>query len=805
MGNGVELATAYVTLAIEGGDVEGGVRRSLSGVESEAARTGDAAGKKLGDGMSSSFKSGAKKVSALVAGIGAVAIGGALAKGLADSFNADALNAKLTAQLGLSAGQSAKAGHVAGTLFGQNYGTGMEQINEAIRNVIADIGGMRGASDEVLSAISAKALNTANIFDQDLGGVTRAVGQLMKTGLAKNASQAMDIVTAGFQKGADKSGDFLDTLNEYGTQFRKVGIDGVTATGLISQGLQGGARDADLVADAIKEFSIRAIDGSKLTSGAFKSLGLDAEAMQKQIAGGGPGGADGPRHDPGQAPGDQGPGQAGGIATALFGTQAEDLGAALFKLDPSKAAAGLGKVKGAAEQANKAFNDTPTAVLQGFVRQIQQGLVDVMANHVIPLFQKVAPAFQSFAAEMKNGTGAGGALAAVLGTVGSAVAVVAGFLNAHRPVILAVVAAYAAWKTVTLAMAVVGAAQAAWVSILTAAITVNIAVSKAAATASKVWAAGQWLLNAALTANPIGLVVVAIGLLVAAFILALKHSSKFRAIVTGAFTAIKTVVVGAVTAVVNFVKSHWKLLVAILLGPLAIAALLIAKNWSKIKQIFTSSVQAVVRVVKAGFNAVRTGITSAMNAAKSVVTSIWHGIVSIIQKGAATIVAAVRALPGKLKALGSLFKAAGRYIIDAFVNGLKNAAGVVSGIAGNVWDALRSLLNGAIDKINNALEFPIHVLGKDFNINPPDIPHLATGGRATSTTLAVIAEGREPESVLPDSVLHGLLERTAAAARGGGGGGPLVSIGVINAHDDKAVAREIERRQGIATRLARLA
>ena len=56
--------------------------------------------------------------------------------------------------------------------------------------------------------------------------------------------------------------------------------------------------------------------------------------------------------------------------------------------------------------------------------------------------------------------------------------------------------------------------------------------------AAKVWAAGQWLVNAALTANPIGLVVVAIGLLVAALVIAYKKSETFRDIVNAAFDAV---------------------------------------------------------------------------------------------------------------------------------------------------------------------------------------------------------------------------------------------------------------------------
>lgn len=62
---------------------------------------------------------------------------------------------------------------------------------------------------------------------------------------------------------------------------------------------------------------------------------------------------------------------------------------------------------------------------------------------------------------------------------------------------------------------------------------------KAAAAGAKIWAAAQRLLNFALTANPIGLVVVAIAALVAIFVIAWKHSDTFRRIVTGAWRGIQ--------------------------------------------------------------------------------------------------------------------------------------------------------------------------------------------------------------------------------------------------------------------------
>jgi hypothetical protein len=93
------------------------------------------------------------------------------------------------------------------------------------------------------------------------------------------------------------------------------------------------------------------------------------------------------------------------------------------------------------------------------------------------------------------------------------------------------------------------AAVAGFVLAMSAATKVSLAIQTAVRGATIAWTAAQWLLNAALTANPIGLVVVAIGLLVAGIILAYKNSKTFRDIVGKAFDFVK----GKVATVVNFI------------------------------------------------------------------------------------------------------------------------------------------------------------------------------------------------------------------------------------------------------------
>lgn len=91
----------------------------------------------------------------------------------------------------------------------------------------------------------------------------------------------------------------------------------------------------------------------------------------------------------------------------------------------------------------------------------------------------------------------------------------------------------------------------------TAATIGKATAEKAAALSTKVMTAGQWALNAAMSANPIGLVVLAIAALVAGFVLAYNKSAAFRDIVNavgqGASAAIGWIV-DKVEELVGWVK-----------------------------------------------------------------------------------------------------------------------------------------------------------------------------------------------------------------------------------------------------------
>ncbi|MFS8534359.1 MAG: phage tail tape measure protein [Limnochordales bacterium] len=313
----------------------------------------------------------------IAAGAGAAA-GAALSAGITHAVNLSEAQTLLQAQLGLAADDAEVAGTVAGDVFARGFGESLDQVADAIAGVHTNIGALGDLTASELEEMTVQALSLARAFDQDVSQATVAAGQLMKTGLAANATEAFDLLTAGFQAGLDRSGDFLDTIVEYSTQFRDLGLSGEQALGLISQGLQAGARDADMVADALKEFSIEAVAGSERIASAWEELGLDADTMFARIGAGGESAAAALDLTLDALRDVEDPIERGALAVELFGTKAEDLGDALYALDPSAAA--LDNVAGSAAELSQTIEDSPVQQFQAAWR----GLVDTISNEVLP-------------------------------------------------------------------------------------------------------------------------------------------------------------------------------------------------------------------------------------------------------------------------------------------------------------------------------------------------------------------------------------------------------------------------------------
>lgn len=263
----------------------------------------------------------------VAAGAVAVGIGAALSNGLENAIDLDDAKHKITAQLGLSAEESARIGGVAGKLYAQAYGESVEDVNTAVQNVVSSIDGMRGATSDALEAMTAKALNFGSAFEIDTARSTQVVGQLIKTGLVKDATEGFDLLTAAMQKvPANVREDILDAADEYGPFFQQMGIDGAQAMQMLVDGSAKGMYGIDKLGDAVKEFSIRATDlGDTGAQQALSDLGLTGTDVANDLLAGGERASDAFNTVVTALQRIPDAGQQAKIAGALFGTQIEDL------------------------------------------------------------------------------------------------------------------------------------------------------------------------------------------------------------------------------------------------------------------------------------------------------------------------------------------------------------------------------------------------------------------------------------------------------------------------------------------------
>lgn len=559
-----------------------------------------------------------KKAGAAFAAAGAAA-GAVIVAGITEAMDQANITSTLQAQLGTTGKVAGEQGKIAGKLYSSGVSGTFQEAADAIKATVQAGLAPPGTTNTQLQAIATKAQDVANVFGQDLGGVTNAVSQLMRTGLAKNSAEAFDIITKGMQSGANKADDLLDTINEYSVQFGQLGLDGQTAMGLISQGLKAGARDADIVADAIKEFGIRATDGSKASSDAFKMLGLDAKSMSADIAAGGTRSRDamdkvldrlrkmGVDSD-----------KARQIVAALFGGPGEDLGASLFALNMDTASKAMGNTKGAADKLGKTIRSGPSYEIQIFVRKIKQAFVETLGNQVLPIIVKFGQWINTYVAPP---------LTAIAITFGSVlIPTFTGLIKAISSVV-GWFKQMGLWL-VPITIAVVGftaaiAASAIATGITTAVFSVYAAVIRGWTLIMRIATGVQIAFNAVMNANPVILIITAILALGAALVIAYKKSETFRNIVNGAFQGILTVgkaigawfsgpfvrfftetIPGAFQAVKNWIATNWPWILGALTGPIGLAVVWIIKNWDRITKFFTTAMGALRDAISTGLNAV---------------------------------------------------------------------------------------------------------------------------------------------------------------------------------------------------------
>lgn len=162
-----------------------------------------------------------------------------------------------------------------------------------------------------------------------------------------------------------------------------------------------------------------------------------------------------------------------------------------------------------------------------------------------------------------------------------------------------------------------GAANASNLAVLRAAAAAKLQAfwSKIAAGATKVWAAAQWLLNVAMDANPVTLVIIAIAALIAIIVVIALKVKAFR----HAFVTAFHWVVNAARTAWGWIKGHWPLLLAILIGPFALVVYAVKRHFGTIVGFIKGMPGRIARAAKGMWD----GIVVAFKAVLNKVIGLW--------------------------------------------------------------------------------------------------------------------------------------------------------------------------------------
>lgn len=357
---------------------------------------------------------------------------------------------------------------------------GLQSANIAITQLTGKTG------DEMLK-LRSKVQAVSEHFGTDFNETLRAANALSK-GFGISMEDAMKLVQEGLVSGANAGGDFIDTVREYPRYFKEAGLSAEDFIAITTNAAQQGVF-SDKGVDVIKEGNLRIREMTTATADALNGIGISAEKVQADLQAGSITTFDVMQMVAAKL--NELPASSAAVGTAIadiFGGPGEDAGLEYIKtlaniqlnMDAVKAA-----TQGTAEQQERQIQ------MQENLKNGLSGLIDLSA-----IYTDVKP-YVDLTAQIGM---------AAMG-IGSLIKTVKA-MNVQQAILKTrIVAVAAAQKMVTIA--------------------------------TTAWTAVQKVLNLVLTANPIGLIITAIGALVAGLIAAYKNCEGFRKIVDKVWEAIK--------------------------------------------------------------------------------------------------------------------------------------------------------------------------------------------------------------------------------------------------------------------------
>lgn len=310
----------------------------------------------------------------------------------------------LQGQLGTTSEETERLREIAQNVYEGGYG---DSIDDCISDLVLlrqNVKESADWTDEMTQSTLEQIKTITALFDTNADEVTRTVQVMQSSGLIENISEGLDIITYGFQNGANYSGEMLDTLREYSPQFVKLGLDGNEAMQYLIQGAENGAFNLDKVGDALKELSIRVVDGSDTTRQGFEAMGMSADEMAQKFAAGGDSAQQAFQETLNGLASIEDPVQRNIAGVNLFGTMWEDLGETVI-LSLAGVQGGLEDVEGATERAGERMNEAFSTRAIGLARQFMDSLLPI-GEALLDIGEDILPdvkeAAEDFADAMEN-------------------------------------------------------------------------------------------------------------------------------------------------------------------------------------------------------------------------------------------------------------------------------------------------------------------------------------------------------------------------------------------------------------------
>jgi TP901 family phage tail tape measure protein len=357
----------------------------------------------------------------------------------------------------------------------------------------------------------------------------------------------------------------------------------------------------------------------------------------------------------------------------------------------------------------------------------------------------------------------------------------------------------------------------------TAVTIANTAAKLANAVATKVVAAAQWLWNAALTANPLGLIIVGIVALVAIFVLLWTRCAWFRNFWKALWHGIVTVVRTVWTAIKPSLDAIWKGIKVVWDKVWAAAKWV----WARIGPFVLAYVRSLWAGLKFWFGVISKVLHAAWTGLVAVTRRVWPIVLAVVRHFMGQIrvaIAVIKVVVGIVRAAWTVIVTVTRTIWRAIAfavrQGVHNIVVAVAiihkvrdavakawqkvkAVTVAIWNGIKTVVMGVINWILDQIKKVISPLQKAYNTVKGWLGssssaqggrggmggrRFASGGYIPATTggrTVTVGEGGEGEWVVPASK-----SKAFAAEMGAPRGGDTFHVNVQDLHGTDRRAAE---------------